>query len=459
MSNKNKDIFDLFRESHRKLDERPSADAWSRLEHRLDNRKVQSKRYFSRLSMMAASVIFLVGITAVLTLFLGQQHQDEMAVATSKPVALEELQRSNGSSDGLYKILESKRKMQARGANTFKEGTADKKLVANITEKKEFVPKAKSKPSLLALGNPPKPVTSPASAGTFSNAIDHSESTVGSVSTHGELDNKIQLETAGAADANWSKNEAAETLDANTADMAFDTEAKEIKTEKDEAASEEVGEIASTEAMEMEEAYDAYGRSDQVVVASSKAKVSKKEQKKLKKENKRHKKEVKEIEANDNVLSDLTGGEVSNLEQFKWLIGQWKGKNDMGQFLTEEWIIEDDYTMQGTGALVINGETTFTEDMSIQKIGDELYYILKLEDDNVEVRFKLKSNTGATAIFENVNNVAPDQLILMNNNNSNFSTILQNKEPNQLDLNQVNYLQNRNAVKPDQVTRNLDKIN
>jgi len=145
------------------------------------------------------------------------------------------------------------------------------------------------------------------------------------------------------------------------------------------------------------------------------------------------------------------------LSKFQWLIGQWKGNSPTGNSF-EDWRMVNDFTIQGEGFIVVNGDTIFTEGMRIQRLGNDLYYIVALDDSRKPVKFKLKTYVEQQAIFENEDIAFPNQVIIRKNASNSYTTILQNKEPAQIKTEQLNYINQRNAIRNEQAIRNLERV-
>ena len=70
-----KDIFDLFRDNQHKLNERPSQEAWGRLESRLDQHKDRNRTSLYRILSMAAAVVGLVAFVSVISFMLTSENR------------------------------------------------------------------------------------------------------------------------------------------------------------------------------------------------------------------------------------------------------------------------------------------------------------------------------------------------------------------------------------------------
>ncbi len=76
--NEEKDIFDLLRESSEKLEEKPSAKAWEKLENRLSaKRKIKRPRRTPQLQLLAISVALTLLLSiGVASLYITKQNED-----------------------------------------------------------------------------------------------------------------------------------------------------------------------------------------------------------------------------------------------------------------------------------------------------------------------------------------------------------------------------------------------
>ena len=117
-------IFSFFRKNQHKFNERPSPQAWQRLERRLDSRKTTATPIFRLFMMMAATITLIFLISSL------------VKIAESKPqqqvVQVQELEQTDSKT--LHQaILEA----QFRAANqeklskSIKEGSTKRLLVAN----------------------------------------------------------------------------------------------------------------------------------------------------------------------------------------------------------------------------------------------------------------------------------------------------------------------------------------
>ncbi len=125
-----KDPFDLFRDNQHKLSERPSPQAWRKLEQRLDAHKNRHRQswFSSHLGMVAAILLLVVSITVISVL---TNHKKEMQAGAVEavPSQMEQLTASADQQE-ILKVVEFSRRYQDRLAKpTVNEGQKGKKLV------------------------------------------------------------------------------------------------------------------------------------------------------------------------------------------------------------------------------------------------------------------------------------------------------------------------------------------
>jgi cytoskeletal protein RodZ len=130
-----KDISALIQENAHKLEDRPSKDAWKRLENRLDEHK--SKRRFSiyRIISLAAAVIGIVGFVSVISFTFQKQDTNVSANEPSatpqfKVVALEVPKAELG----FYKVVEFQNTYKNRLSKPIIEGSGKKLSVAKSSQ-------------------------------------------------------------------------------------------------------------------------------------------------------------------------------------------------------------------------------------------------------------------------------------------------------------------------------------
>ena len=398
MSNK-KDISELFRANEHKLRQNPSPQAWDRLESRLDRRRATGGNTLYRRLAMAAALLVLIAFVGILPAYLGPKSGNQMAAneADSSLFMEEIISADNG--EGNARPLSIREVYQDID---LQEGDSDKRLTVAVRN---------SGP----LNQPPANRPTPKRA---ESAVETPE-----------------LETAGIADANTPQpalEEEAPQLEelagagAAPADYSYDDDVS-VAYEKDQAAR-----MSEQEAIPQNS-----GKSSPPAMAN---------------------KEIVQMDAATNAISYEGQSLDPGVQQFQWLIGQWKSDEGMGNSF-ERWEAINAFTIKGQGVLVLNGEETFTEEMQIQLIGQQLYFITAIDSEGQKRYFRLKSYNDGIAVFEDEENAAfPQQVILEQNGPNSFNATFTEEENEDMTPVQQSYLQNRNIVQPDRASRNLSRV-
>jgi len=101
-----------------------------------------------------------------------------------------------------------------------------------------------------------------------------------------------------------------------------------------------------------------------------------------------------------------------SIKELKMLNGTWESATNIIFF--EDWRIIDDTTLRGIGySIDTNADTTFMEQLLIQKAGNKINYVATVRDQNHArpVIFKLEKHYGNTFIFENSEHDYPGRII------------------------------------------------
>jgi hypothetical protein len=134
MTNNRKDIDDIFRKSEHRLSQRPSANAWRKLDSKLDKHRSRSRMSVVRVFSMAASLLILVGAVYLFTNSHTETTNKAVAVVDATPESFTELPVT-GIQPMMPKI-EFQRRIQAGQTPIINEGPRGKKLVV-LTAKTE----------------------------------------------------------------------------------------------------------------------------------------------------------------------------------------------------------------------------------------------------------------------------------------------------------------------------------
>jgi hypothetical protein len=106
---------------------------------------------------------------------------------------------------------------------------------------------------------------------------------------------------------------------------------------------------------------------------------------------------------------------VDSLQRMEWLLGEWKSMD--GDFVsTEHWkrVSQDLYS--GVSMTTKGADTVFHEHITLQRTGEDIFYIVKVEGQNNEqpVPFKFIGTRDGEFTFENKEHDFPQQIIYKN---------------------------------------------
>ena len=104
--------------------------------------------------------------------------------------------------------------------------------------------------------------------------------------------------------------------------------------------------------------------------------------------------------------------DTNSFEKLSWIVDRWISPS--GESITyENWVKLDDTTFSGESHTTKNGDTVFTEQLKIEKIGDEIYYTAVVKHNPGPVHFKLVELQANKAVFENPKHDFPNRIIYM----------------------------------------------
>lgn len=138
------------------------------------------------------------------------------------------------------------------------------------------------------------------------------------------------------------------------------------------------------------------------------------------------------------------------LGNFQWLVGTWEQKRDEMKSV-EKWVADSSNTIWGTGYLLQEDDTMFTENMCIKQIGDKIYFYQNIDTVNEQTKFVLTSQTYNNWNFSNTGG-GPKNLIL-SNAGSNYNIEIQEIAPAQ-----THFLRQRNVLESNNAYRRMNKI-
>jgi hypothetical protein len=97
------------------------------------------------------------------------------------------------------------------------------------------------------------------------------------------------------------------------------------------------------------------------------------------------------------------------LEKAQWLLGKWRNSLPEGD-LIEFWVPENDSTLAGMGFMVVDQDTIFSDEVYIQQIDKDLYYISIDRSTGKPVEFRLTSSAEKLLVFENLDHDFPQKI-------------------------------------------------
>jgi len=363
-----KDIFNQFRDKDKTSEVRPSAQAWDKLSSKLDayqqKKEATVKPLYKRIRIwtIAAAIALLVGLANII-IPMSKNVNEPQAASIDLPVQIEDLEYSKPS--GFYALAIKTNKYYNTSPTSIAQKENEFKRL-QITERKT---RKAEQPSFLAKTTPPVKKSTTTSNGVLKNRY--------------ENDQVLTNASGAASPGNNTINTTSIEEESFAAGMESDVDLMEEAAVLDEVVVKE---------WEAE-------RQDASTAAAAPARAKSKDAAK-----KRAAETVyaDEINASSNVITyDSNEIPSANIDHFKWLIGDWKTKNDNGQMNFQNWKQKDEFTLTGKAILSINDESINVEKLVIKKIGDQLYFLRVNDLDGNTLTYQLKSMKNNEAVFTN----------------------------------------------------------
>lgn len=91
-----------------------------------------------------------------------------------------------------------------------------------------------------------------------------------------------------------------------------------------------------------------------------------------------------------------------NLESLAWLLGTWRAES-RDTLIAETWVAVSDTTYEGRGVtrLRTDGSIREEEDLRLMAMGDGIFYVAKVAQNDRPVAFRLTSCADGRFVFEN----------------------------------------------------------
>lgn len=130
--NRQKDLFDLFRENSDKITEQPTPRTWRRLERKLDAHRRRSQHDNNWTLGMVAALIGLVCLVGLFSYSYNTTNSNAIASQEPGPRFFEALEVNEQESQiESRKIIEYQKHYQERGQQIIEEGSREQKLIPN----------------------------------------------------------------------------------------------------------------------------------------------------------------------------------------------------------------------------------------------------------------------------------------------------------------------------------------
>lgn len=101
----------------------------------------------------------------------------------------------------------------------------------------------------------------------------------------------------------------------------------------------------------------------------------------------------------------------SKIKKANWFIGDWENASDEGSF-REIWTKTNDSVYSGISIVVIEQDTVFYENVSLEQKKDSVFYNVSVKGQNKDqaVSFYLTSSDNDKLVFENPNHDYPSKI-------------------------------------------------
>ncbi len=459
----NDQLFELFRRNEHKLSEKPSRRAWERLDAKLDRHYSKNRRpSWLRYGGMVAAVLILVFAATLLMMHSESMSNDQFAMNADSGSAI--LMDLDGDVDDNYmKIVAYQNEYKNRSSRI-----TEKIMVGNLQPRNGqgyFTNKARDYSD-----------SEPADDDKVIAALEEEVDEVEEYKSYDE-ENNIEIEDDTYIDTEVSEVTSNMTRVEKPTIVEVIPEASPIMEEVASVdKSYEDAEVAEEVYVESITTYPTTSSAPAAPapVAISPAKgnadydagMSMKEEAKPKKKNKNKSESAPSVRYDVNMddegypgmKDEMEDAPTGGLSDFNWILGDWKGKIN-GSVSTENWTKLDDNTYVGKGNVSTSGVNLFSEKMELRESSGTVYLWVTLDKNGKKTSYKMISNSGSIAVFENRKMSYPKRILLKRSSNNIFSFIMQNGDTRSLNDSQVRYLENRNNIVGEKLMRSLKKVN
>ena len=413
------DISKLFRDNEEQLEETPSLRTWDRVERKLERRRGQKRKVMYRYtSMVAASIgilamIYFIGFLDSFPDFEGMAQKSE----TKAP--------SN--------------------TNTEKQNTRDEEL-AVLEEQVEYTPIDKDnfeeveEETFEELEIDKEPIAS-----NFNDQRKKKEQAVAPVKNEKTQINK---------DAKGKVNQSADMVRADVKPSAkIETPSPDWRfSVEDDDKADVIVDNKSTVINQEEELVEPSTARKKLNTQGNPS------PKKVNKESSKKNKSSRTTTSSPSTYADKEKAEepqqTYSINQFNWMKGAWKDISIGGSY--ESWTIGKN-GLNGSGYVVINGDTSFVEEMRIYQRGKDIFFEGPVDATQKTRKFKLESYEGNEATFNRKGKNFPNQVIITRHTNSSYSIVYQNKDAIKVDTTEQLYFKYRNRLNSQRAARNMTR--
>jgi len=121
--------------------------------------------------------------------------------------------------------------------------------------------------------------------------------------------------------------------------------------------------------------------------------------------------------------------DINKLSSLEWLIGSWIHHQDDGYF-SENWTQVNDSVLSGFGYLFLGEDTIFSETISLEQKGEDIFYIVSAQgqNDGKSVQFRLTSDNDGKFVFENPEHDFPKRIMYQFIDNEHFQAVVEGLE-------------------------------
>jgi hypothetical protein len=126
---------------------------------------------------------------------------------------------------------------------------------------------------------------------------------------------------------------------------------------------------------------------------------------------------------------DKSNENNNNLSRLEWLIGSWVHDEEDGYF-SENWTQVNDSVLSGFGYLFLGEDTIFSETISLEQKGEDLFYIVSAQgqNDGKSVQFRLTSDNDGKFVFEKPEHDFPKRITYQFIDNEHFQAVVEGEE-------------------------------